>query len=186
MGNCQAIDSATLVIQHPNGKVDNFYWPIAASEIMKMNPGHYVALLLTTTLYSSPAAAPAAAVATATTTTATKNIPLRITRIKLLRPTDTLVLGHVYRLVTHQEVMKGLSAKKQAKMKQQQPEKNGKIVTEKLSSDFEAVVRKEQTNKLVKHESRQSRSRNNTQINSGVPKSRAWQPSLNSISEAGS
>ncbi|KAK4402372.1 hypothetical protein Sango_0977900 [Sesamum angolense] len=107
MGNCQAIDSATLVIQHPNGKVDKLYSPVAATEIMKMNPGHYVALLLTTTFYSSSSSSAA---------TNNSNIPLRVTRIKLLRPTDTLVLGHVYRLVTSQEVMKGLWAKKQAKM----------------------------------------------------------------------
>ncbi|KAI3454539.1 hypothetical protein Pfo_011202 [Paulownia fortunei] len=191
MGNCQAIDSATLVIQHPSGKVDKLYWPVAASEIMKMNPGHYVALLLTTTLYSSTAAAAAAAATTNknSSTVNNNNIPLRITRIKLLRPTDTLVLGHVYRLVTSQEVMKGLWAKKQAKTKQQQPgcaEKYGKIITEKISSDFEAVIRKTEMEKTkqVKHE--RHRSRNNTPVNSAVSKSRAWQPSLKSISEAGS
>lgn len=99
MGNCQAIDSATLAIQHPNGRVDKLYWPVAASEIMKMNPGHYVALLLTTTLYSSTAAAAAAKNSSSVNN---NNTPLRITRIKLLRPTDTLALGHVYRLVTSQ------------------------------------------------------------------------------------
>lgn len=97
MGNCQAIDSATLAIQHPNGREDKLFWPVAASEIMKMKPGHYVALLLTTTLYSSTAAA-----AKNATSVNTNNTPLRITRIKLLRPTDTLALGHVYRLVTSQ------------------------------------------------------------------------------------
>ncbi|KAK6123394.1 hypothetical protein DH2020_042870 [Rehmannia glutinosa] len=163
MGNCQAIDSASLVIQHPSGKVDKMYWPIAANEIMKMNPGHYVALLLTTTLYSSTAAATAAAGATGnkncnSNVNNNKNTPLRITRIKLLRPTETLVLGHVYRLVTSQEVMKGLLAKKQAKIKQQQPgcaDKYGKIMTEKLSSEFEDEIRKsyeKEKSKQVKHE----------------------------------
>ncbi|KAK6123355.1 hypothetical protein DH2020_042893 [Rehmannia glutinosa] len=195
MGNCQAIDSASLVIQHPSGKVDKMYWPIAANEIMKMNPGHYVALLLTTTLYSSTAAATAAAGATGnkncnSNVNNNKNTPLRITRIKLLRPTETLVLGHVYRLVTSQEVMKGLLAKKQAKIKQQQPgcaDKYGKIMTEKLSSEFEDEIRKsyeKEKSKQVKHE--RHRSRNNAPVNSVVSKSRAWQPSLKSISEAGS
>lgn len=95
MGNCQAIDNATLLIQHPGGRVDKHYWPLSASEIMNTNPGHYVALLLTTTTLN-PAAS------TTTTNKNNNNIPVRITRIKLLKPTDTLVLGHVYRLVTAQ------------------------------------------------------------------------------------
>lgn len=96
MGNCQAIDNASLVIQHPCGRVDQFYWPIAASEVMKMNPGHYVALLLTTTLYPSTTTAAAAAASSS------RNNSVRVTRIKLLRPTDTLALGHAYRLITTQ------------------------------------------------------------------------------------
>ncbi|KAG8388619.1 hypothetical protein BUALT_Bualt02G0144300 [Buddleja alternifolia] len=176
MGNCQAIDeNATLVvIQHPNGKVDNLYRPVPASQIMKINPGHYVALLLTTTL-------------AAATTEKNNNIPLRVTRIKLLRPTDTLHLGHVYRLVTTQEVMKGLRAKKQSKMQKQQSGFVDKLTDIKQCSDFEAVVRKTEVNKTkqVKQE-RHNRSRNNTQLNSAASKSRLWQPSLNSISEAAS
>lgn len=54
MGNCQAIDTATLVIQYPSGKVDKLYWPVTASKVIKMNPGHYVALLMSTTLCSKP------------------------------------------------------------------------------------------------------------------------------------
>ncbi|KAL8465324.1 hypothetical protein ACS0TY_034720 [Phlomoides rotata] len=169
MGNCQAIDSATLVIQHPNGRVDKLYSPVSAKQIMKINPGHYVALLLTTTMYSSTAAAAKNNGGLNNSTT-----PLRVTRIKLLRPTDTLALGHVYRLVTSQ-VMKGLLAKKQAKMQQQQPEN--------ISSDFEAQIRENtelDKTKQVKQERQRSRN------NSGVSKSRGWQPSLKAISEAGS
>lgn len=98
MGNCQAIDNATLVIQNPNGKENRLFRPIVATEIMKINPGHYVALLLTTTLYKSTTSVTAAGGNKGSTQN--NNIPLRVTRIKLLRPTDTLVLGHVYRLVT--------------------------------------------------------------------------------------
>ncbi|KAL1564947.1 hypothetical protein AAHA92_07224 [Salvia divinorum] len=175
MGNCQAVDNATLVIQHPNGRVDKHYFPVSAAEIMKINPGHYVALLLTTTLYSSSAAAKQPSTAD------TSNTPLRVTRIKLLRPTDTLLLGHVYRLVTSQEVMKGLWAKKQAKM--QQPQKNGNV-TEKNSSDCEALARKKDVVKKNYSQERQ-RSRSKTQVKSATSKSRAWQPALKSISEAG-
>ncbi|KAG6425258.1 hypothetical protein SASPL_115685 [Salvia splendens] len=170
MGNCQAVDNASLVIQHPNGRVDKHYFPVSAAEIMKINPGHYVALLLlTTTLYSSKQPSQAT----------TTNAPLRVTRIKLLRPTDTLLLGHVYRLVTSQEVMKGLWAKKQAKMK------NGNV-TEKntSSSDCEALAKKKDDVKKKNNQERQ-RSRSKTQVNSATSKSRAWQPALKSISEAG-
>ncbi|KZV39687.1 hypothetical protein F511_22712 [Dorcoceras hygrometricum] len=127
MGNCQAIDNASLIIQHPSGRVHHLFSPATAGEIMKMNPGHYVALLLTTTLYSSAAAAEK----DYASRVKNSSVPLRVTRIKLLRATDTLALGHVYRLVTAQEVMKGLGEKKLEKMKQDQ----------KQSSDFDAVVR---------------------------------------------
>ncbi|XP_051123119.1 uncharacterized protein LOC127246006 [Andrographis paniculata] len=187
MGNCQAIDNASLVIQHPNGKVDSHYCPVSAGEVMKMNPGHYVALLLTTTMYSTTPAA-AAAAAGSGKKNGSSNIPLRITRIKLLRPTDTLALGHVYRLVTYQEVMKGLWAKKQAKLKQQHQiysaEKHVQIMAD-ITSDFEAAMGKSDAHKTkVKQE--KHRSGNHTPGNSAVFKSRAWQPSLKSISEAGS
>ncbi|KAL6524403.1 hypothetical protein OROHE_016074 [Orobanche hederae] len=185
MGNCQTVDSASLAIQHPNGRVDQMYWPITASKIMNMNPGHYVALLLTTTLYHPPptaAAAAAAAHRNSRSVNSNKNIPLRITKIKLLRPTDTLVLGHVYRLVTSQEVMKGLLARKQGRMKQ-----HGKIISEKISTEFEAVIRKnhelEKKTKQVKLEKHRSRI-NTPVINSVMSKSKGWQPSLKSISEA--
>ncbi|EYU29933.1 hypothetical protein ABFS82_04G167600 [Erythranthe guttata] len=185
MGNCQAIDNATLVIQHPNGKVDKLYRPISAADIMKANPGHYVALLLTTTLYSSAAAASsAAASAGAAANNNNNNAPLRVTRIKLLRQTDTLGLGHVYRLVTSQEVMKGLWAKKQAKMQQQG---FGGKIAEKHASDFE-LLRRSDVNKTRQVKQEKQRSRNNTQVNSAAAasKSRGWQPALNSISESAS
>ncbi|KAL2492885.1 hypothetical protein Adt_28513 [Abeliophyllum distichum] len=190
MGNCQAIDNASLVIQHPSGRVDKLYSPVAAKEIMKMNPGHYVALLLTTTLYSSATSASSAAVATKNKSTVDSNIPVRITRIKLLRPTDNLELGHVYRLVTTQEVMKGLWAKKHAKMKKQQPEldeKQGRIV-ERESSDFGAAIRKTDMEKIKqeKHERHRLRNNNTATNSSAAAKSRVWQPALQSISEAGS
>lgn len=150
MGNCQAIDTATLVIEQPNGKVERLYCPVSASEVMKTNPGHYVALLISsTTLCTSKNTE------NCPNKKHNNNHPVRITRIKLLKPTDTLLLGQVYRLISDQgqllsiftlfsflflfsfplkkfypfslnlnlcvilvsEVMKGLWAKKQAKMK---------------------------------------------------------------------
>lgn len=197
MGNCQAIDNASLVIQHPGGKSEMLYWPISANEVMKLNPGHYVALLLTTTLYSSPTTA-----ATATTTTTTikqnnstappsnnNNQPLRVTRIKLLRPTDMLTLGHAYRLITTQEVMKGLWEKKHGKMRKKvQSEAAGKPErmrsdSEKRSSDYEKTATRsesaEKNNQVKKQEKQRPRT-------SSASSSRGWHPSLKSISEASS
>ncbi|KAJ0756404.1 hypothetical protein HanOQP8_Chr04g0134981 [Helianthus annuus] len=96
MGNCQAIDNASLIIQHPTGKVEKLYSAISAAEVMKLNPGHYVALLLTTTLYSSTTKRNDSGDVSANPQ------PLRVTRIKLLRHTESLMVGHVYRLVTTQ------------------------------------------------------------------------------------
>lgn len=98
MGNCQAVDTATLVIQQPNGKVERLYWPVSASEVMKTNPDHYVALLISTTLCSSKDNENRSNKSDNTNTTN----PVRLTRIKLLKPTDTLVLGQVYRLISAQ------------------------------------------------------------------------------------
>ncbi|KAJ6765233.1 hypothetical protein OIU74_024002 [Salix koriyanagi] len=167
MGNCQAVDAATLVIQHPSGKVENFYWPVIASEVMKMNPGHSVALLLSTSLYpaNNNGECPAA-------TTTTNSTPLRVTRIKLLRPTDTLVLGQVYRLITTPEVMKVLCAKKQARLKKNEPES-------------EERPERVKDNQVRKNE--RSRPKTTASTNSAaIARSRTWQPSLGSISEAGS
>lgn len=89
MGNCQAVDAAALVIQHPNGKQDRLYWSISASEVMKMNPGHYVSLIIPLPAMSNH-------------DRPNDNRTVQFTRVKLLRPTDTLVLGRAYRLVTTQ------------------------------------------------------------------------------------
>lgn len=184
MGNCQAIDAATLVIQYPSGKAENFYWPVSASEVMKMNPGHYVALLLSTNLYPTNNNGECPANTTANST------PLRVTRIKLLRPTDTLVLGHVYRLITTQEVMKVLCAKKQAKLKKNEPgsEEKPERVKEKQGSGLDTKARRseqQKENQVTKNE--RSRPKTTTSTNSAaIARSRAWQPSLRSISEAGS
>ncbi|XP_059638439.1 uncharacterized protein LOC132280736 [Cornus florida] len=174
MGNCQAIDNATLVIQHPCGRVENLYWPVTASEVMKTNPGHYVALLLNTTL------CPSTATATATTT----NNPVRITRIKLLRPTDTLVLGQVYRLITAQEVMKGLWAKKYAKKKKESESGENQ---ERRAARSEMENTTNQVTKPEKHRSRTSTGNSAAAAAAAAAaKARVWQPSLHSISEGAS
>ncbi|KAJ6688116.1 hypothetical protein OIU74_016758 [Salix koriyanagi] len=162
MGNCQAVDAATLVIQHPNGKVENLYWPVSASEVMKTNPG---SLRCSSSLH----------------------------HLVSNQPTETLVLGHVYRLITNQEVMKGMWAKKQAKLKKNDPESEEKPerVKEKQGTGLDTKAgRSEQEKKnqvAIKNERNRPRSR--TPANSAaaaITRSRAWQPSLRSILEAGS
>ncbi|XP_004299578.1 PREDICTED: uncharacterized protein LOC101296959 [Fragaria vesca subsp. vesca] len=216
MGNCQAIDAATLVIQHPNGKVEKCYGAVNASEVMKMNPGHYVALLISTTLCPNPKSKANGAdqnkgdddhshkVSDTTnekkTTSTTGSV--RITRIKLLRPTDTLVLGQVYRLITTQEVMKGLWAKKQAKGKRSNQFEP--LTAERLQRETAAAAsrRSEAASELDKdnnqvmtksdrrhHRPRTSPSSSGSSGNSqaaATARPRTWQPSLQSISEAAS
>ncbi|KAL1550901.1 hypothetical protein AAHA92_18804 [Salvia divinorum] len=150
MGNCQAVDAAALVIQHPCGKLERMYWPIAASDVMKTNPGHYVSLIIPITLPDDP----------------DDNRTVRFTRVKLLRPTDTLVLGRAYRLLTTQEVMKVVRAKKHAKMKRSMSE----------SADSEPESGQPETN----HDEGGAR------LRQGGGRSKSWRPSLQSISEAGS
>lgn len=90
MGNCQAVDAAVLVIQHPCGKIERLYWPVSASEVMRTNPGHYVSLII-------PLPVPPQDQNQDQKT-------VRFTRVKLLRPNETLNLGHAYRLITTQGI----------------------------------------------------------------------------------
>uniref|UniRef100_A0A7N0RFI8 Uncharacterized protein n=1 Tax=Kalanchoe fedtschenkoi TaxID=63787 RepID=A0A7N0RFI8_KALFE len=95
MGNCQAVDTASLVIQLSTGKSEKLFLPVPASQIMKYDPGHYVALIITTTVTTAAAAVPGGGADKST---------VRIIRVKLLRPTDAPTLGHVYRLISTQEL----------------------------------------------------------------------------------
>lgn len=179
MGNCQAIDAAALVIQHPNGRIERLYWPVAASEVMRMNPGHYVSLIIPL---------PSSSVSDQEKQDHQKTV--RFTRVKLLRPSDTLSLGHAYRLVTSQEVMKVLRAKKYAKTKRQHQEsvhENSQAVQEKpIGSGAETQRKpsdKEDTNQVMKHDRPRPMS---AQVNQAAMRFKSWRPSLQSISEAGS
>jgi hypothetical protein len=101
MGNCQAAEAAAVIIQHPGGKVDRLYWSTTAAEVMRNNPGHYVALvILRVPADNKPAAAGDAAASSGPGSGGAK-----ITRVKLLKPKDTLLLGQVYRLITAQGLL---------------------------------------------------------------------------------
>ncbi|KAK9107982.1 hypothetical protein Scep_017722 [Stephania cephalantha] len=170
MGNCQAIDAASLVIQHPSGRVERLYWPVTVSEVMRTNRGHYVALVI--------------ALQSPNTTTAGSDSStdgsnrdgsgdggLRITRVKLLRPTDTMVLGQAYRLITTEEVMKGLREKKYAKMMKKK--EAAEIIEKSQSSSCDS----DQGPKCERN--RQQR----TQSSASAARPKTWRPSLQSISE---
>ncbi|KAL2546925.1 hypothetical protein Fot_16158 [Forsythia ovata] len=174
MGNCQAVDAAVLVIQHPGGKLERMYWPVMASEVMKMNPGHYVSLIIPLPISGEENSDGKTA---------------RFTRIKLLRPTDTLVLGRAYRLVTTHDVMKVLRAKKYAKMKENQPESGEQLPvdSDKQRSSRESKSQKpasEKNDQASRHDRHQQRLSGSTNFTGVRPKS--WRPSLQSISESGS
>jgi hypothetical protein len=96
MGNCQAAETAAVIIQHPGGKAERLYWATTAEEVMRNNPGHYVALVILRVSAAEKASGGAAAAA------AGAGGGTKITRVKLLKPKDTLLLGQVYRLITAQ------------------------------------------------------------------------------------
>ncbi|KAM0927205.1 hypothetical protein ACQ4PT_003279 [Festuca glaucescens] len=106
MGNCQAAEAAAAVVQHPGGRVERLYWATSAAEVMRANPGHYVALVTLRVAEERHENADG--------TGARRTV--RLTRVKLLKPKETLLLGHVYRLITSHEVTKAVQARKEEKM----------------------------------------------------------------------
>ncbi|KAJ6318549.1 hypothetical protein OIU76_013992 [Salix suchowensis] len=144
MGNCQAIDAAALVIQHPSGKIERLYWPVSVSEVMRTNPGHYVSLIIPLPVSGEQE-------------NQDQIKTVQFTRVKLLRPSDNLTLGHAYRLVTTQEVMKIVRQKK-----------------------------KPNTEKDCKEPKRERHRHRTPSISSASLRSKSWRPSLQSISEAAS
>nr|XP_027192341.1 uncharacterized protein LOC101503782 isoform X2 [Cicer arietinum] len=97
MGNCQAAEAATVVIHHPGNKIERIYWSVSAHQVMNSNPGHYVALIVSSPTLKSENGAP-------------------LKHHKLLRPDDTLLIGHVYRLISFEDVLKEFASKKCGKL----------------------------------------------------------------------
>ncbi|VVB12080.1 unnamed protein product [Arabis nemorensis] len=165
MGNCQAVDAAALVLQHPDGKIDRYYGPVSVAEVMRMYPGHYVSLIIPLPETNIPA--------TTATDDKSQTRVVRFTRVKLLRPTENLVLGHAY------QVMKVLRAKKYAKTKKHQSEmtkeKKKPLLEKKIDEDSD----KNQNHLETKEEKQRA-----LLTNSASSKSKTWRPSLQSISEA--
>ncbi|CAM0951222.1 unnamed protein product [Alopecurus aequalis] len=176
MGNCQAAEAAEVIIQHPGGKVERLYWPTPASDVMKSHPGHYVALVILRlnpddkALTGDEAAAAGAGAA-------------KITRVKLLKPKDTLLLGQVYRLITAQEVTKALKARKNDKMRRCEAIKQQHAQLRRGDGADQATSEKD-----AKRDSKdRHRSPGGAQAQAqpaGSVRGRNWRPSLHSISEA--
>ncbi|KAL4574122.1 hypothetical protein LXL04_020947 [Taraxacum kok-saghyz] len=162
MGNCQAVDAAALVIQHPTGKIERMYWSVTASDVMKMNPGHYVSIIIPIL------------------PTEQDDKTIRITRVKLLRPTDTLVLGRAYRLLTTNEVMKIVRAKRHAKLKKNNIPPESMADNNSPAAELDHIV----TDQVEGHE-RMFRQRSGSSSSIfASSRSKSWRPSLQSISEA--
>ncbi|KAG0479445.1 hypothetical protein HPP92_010211 [Vanilla planifolia] len=153
MGNCQASYAAKVVIQHPDGRVQRLYWSTSAGEIMRSNPGHYVAVV---TMYISgdPRGSSTGAGGS-----------LRVTRLRILKQKDILLVGQVYRLVTQQEVRKALQARKQGRMRKAQAE----MMKRQHKQRLQRSVGLEEGEPLKERGRRRS--------------SHQWHPSLPSISE---
>ncbi|KAH0468081.1 hypothetical protein IEQ34_003114 [Dendrobium chrysotoxum] len=101
MGNCQAAEAAAVLIQHPSGPSEKFYHSLSASKVMASNPGHYVAVIITSR--SNPNSSVSASAA-----------PVKY--LKLLRPDDTLHVGYIYRLISFQEVLSVFKSKKKVRL----------------------------------------------------------------------
>ncbi|WOK94110.1 hypothetical protein Cni_G02812 [Canna indica] len=156
MGNCQASDA--VVIHHPGGRVERLYWPTSAADVMKSNPGYHVALV-TLCVSEEKQDAGGGAVAAA----------VRVTRVRLLKPKDVLLIGQVYRLVASQEVAVALRARKHQNLKNK-----GELI-------IKQQQQQESTQKVTKYE--RARQKSSTKM---AARGRQWRPSLQSISELGS
>ncbi|XP_074562666.1 uncharacterized protein LOC141819224 [Curcuma longa] len=172
MGNCQASEAAVVVIQHPGGKVERLYWPTTAADVMRSNPGYYVALV---TLYVSEEKDGGAAV--------------RFTRARLLKAKDMLLLGQVYRLIASHEITKAVRQRKHEMLKKSQEELIRKQQREqkhrKTEKGIEAAQEEEQQEEDSENSlqvARQDRDRQKSRAQM-VVRGRHWRPSLRSISE---
>lgn len=169
MGNCQAAEAATVVIQHPAGnKVERIYFSVTARHVMNSNPGHFVALIV-----PPPADMKAEGVT--------------VKHLKLLRPRDSLLLGQVYRLVRFEDVLKEFAAKKCVKLAKLL--EGGGIVIDK--NKLSRGSNKNQGSENHSSEDQQhSHCRGSSSSGRTMGKNPSsggqWKPALQSISELGS
>ncbi|KAK7263264.1 hypothetical protein RJT34_30851 [Clitoria ternatea] len=174
MGNCQAAEAATVVIQHPGNKVERIYWSVSAHQVMNSNPGHYVALLVSSPTLKSP-----------------NGTPLK--HLKLLRPDDTLLIGQVYRLISFEDVLKEFASKKSGKLGKLLKETAGHGIQMKhrdssRASSSQSEFTPIKTEQEIQHMGNNGSSSSNN--NRGVGRhyiggGGQWRPALQSIAEVG-
>ncbi|WJX93678.1 hypothetical protein P8452_75175 [Trifolium repens] len=171
MGNCQAIDAAALVIQHPSGKIERLYWSVSASYVMRANPGHYVSLIMPL---------PQEQEGHSSNNNQVKKSVL-FTRVKLLKPEDTLTFGHAYKLITTQEVERVLRVKKR-RTHGKTMEGVEMVEMEKENSVCESEGMLD-TGKMYQAMRADRRRLKVASANPAAPRLKLWRPSLQSISE---
>ncbi|RDX76471.1 hypothetical protein CR513_43532 [Mucuna pruriens] len=169
MGNCQAAEAATVVIQHPGNKIERIYWSLSAHQVMDSNPGHYVALLV-----SSP------------TLKSENGTPMK--QLKLLRPDDTLHIGQVYRLISFEDVLKEFASKKCGKLGKLLKETGGHGVQMKHKDS--RAPNPSPSSKVEQEIQRMGNHGSGSSNNKGVGRhfvgaSGQWRPALQSIAEIG-
>ncbi|XP_042450035.1 uncharacterized protein LOC122034761 [Zingiber officinale] len=109
MGNCQTTDVVAVLIQHPDGRTEKANCPLSASHVMAANPGHYVAVVIT--LISQRRSSSSSASATA------DDRREKVVRyLKLLGPEEPLQLGHFYRLVSFEDVLREFGTKRRVRL----------------------------------------------------------------------
>ncbi|KAJ1280996.1 hypothetical protein BS78_04G274700 [Paspalum vaginatum] len=168
MGNCQAAEAATVLLQHPGGRVERLYWATSAAEVMRANPGHYVALV-TLRVAEERQDAPGG-----------ERRTVRLTRVKLLKPKETLLLGHVYRLITTQEVTKAVQARKEEKQRKAEQ----RLLESRLSKATTGAAEDDDDDEAALDASLDQLARQDSGNPSSSARHRQWRPSLQSIDEA--
>ncbi|CAN6170448.1 unnamed protein product [Urochloa humidicola] len=188
MGNCQAAEAATVVVQHPGGRVERLYWATSAAEVMRAHPGHYVALV------TSHRAVPPSAGAVAGGKTQTPEEQerrgggggaARVTRVKLLKPRDTLALGQAYRLITVAEVTKALQAKEE-KTRRAQQQQLVVLQPKHAGARPGAGEHSQLADDSLDQQDRDGHRSNPSSATHSSARHRHWRPSLHSIAEVSS
>lgn len=168
MGNCQVAEAATVVIQHPGGRTERLYWPTTAEEVIKCNPGHHVALIITDCSIAQE------------NQDRTIRAPC-CARVRLLKPNHMLLTGQVYRLITDQEATRVLNARKH-KLRRRQHE----LIKKQQEIEFTRADQSSENREERDQETSQDRRQHKRAASSsGARSTRQWHPALHSIEEDG-
>ncbi|CAN6178636.1 unnamed protein product [Urochloa humidicola] len=156
---------------------------------MRAHPGHYVALVT-----SHRAVPSAGAVAGGKTQTPEEQEQrgggggaARVTRVKLLKPRDTLALGQAYRLITVAEVTKALQAKKEEKTRRAQQQQQLVVLQPKHAGGRPGAGEHSQlADDSLDQQDRDGHRSNPSSATHSSARHRHWRPSLHSIAEVSS